>query len=72
MPDLSDAAAMGKVDDAFLFEMIKKGSSQFGRSNAMPAWGMQLTDDEIRALVAYIRTLAAPAQPPRATGKGTP
>jgi mono/diheme cytochrome c family protein len=71
MPDLSDAVAMGKVDDAFLFEMIKKGSSQFGRSNAMPAWGMQLTDDEIRALVAYIRTLGSPAQPARATGKGT-
>jgi mono/diheme cytochrome c family protein len=72
MPDLSDAAAMGKVDDPFLFEMIKKGSSQFGRSNAMPAWGMQLTDDEIRALVAYLRTLASPAQPARPTGKGTP
>lgn len=72
MPDLSDAAAMGKVDDAFLFEMIKKGSSQFGRSNAMPAWGMQLTDDEIRALVAYLRTLASPAQPARPAEKGTP
>jgi mono/diheme cytochrome c family protein len=72
MPDFSNAAAMGKVDDAFLFEMIKKGSSQFGRSNAMPAWGMQLTDEEIRALVAYIRTLAAPARPARAPGKETP
>ncbi len=72
MPDLSDPAAMGKVDDTFLFEMIRKGSSQFGRSNAMPAWGMQLSDDEIRALVAYIRTLSSPAQPARATGKGTP
>ena len=72
MPDLSDAAAMGKVDDAFLFEMIRKGSSQFGRSNAMPAWGMQLTDDEIRALVAHIRTLASRGQPARPRGKGTP
>ena len=72
MPDLSDPAAMGKVDDAFLFEMIKKGSSQFGRSNAMPAWGMQLTDDDIRRLVAHIRTLASPAQPAPPAGKGTP
>jgi mono/diheme cytochrome c family protein len=72
MPDLSDAKAMGKVDDAFLYEMIKKGSSQFGRSNAMPAWGMQLSDDEIRALVAYVRTLASPGQPARPTEKGTP
>lgn len=71
MPDLSDAAAMAKATDAYLFEMIKKGSSQFGRSNAMPAWGMQLTDDEVRALVAYIRTLALPAVPGPSPGKAT-
>ena len=72
MPDLSNATAMGKATDTYLFEMIKKGSSQFGRSNAMPAWGMQLTDDEIRGLVAYIRTLASPAVPGPSPGKATP
>ena len=72
MPDLSSTAAMGRATDAYLFEMIKKGSSQFGRSNAMPAWGMQLTDDEIRALVAYLRTLASPAPPGPPPGKATP
>jgi mono/diheme cytochrome c family protein len=58
MPDFTDSAAMRAVNDRFLFEIIKKGSSQFGRSNAMPSWGMQLSDEEIRALVAYIRSLA--------------
>ncbi len=58
MPDFTDAVAMRRVNDRFLFEIIKKGSSQFGRSNAMPSWGMQLTDEQIQALVAYIRSLA--------------
>ena len=63
MPDFTDPAAMRAVNDRFLFDIIKKGSSQFGRSNAMPSWGMQLSDEEIQALVAYIRSLA-----PRASG----
>lgn len=59
MRDFSDPAAMRAVDDRFLFEITKKGSSQFGRSNAMPAWSMKLSDEEIRAVVAYIRSLAS-------------
>jgi len=49
---------MRQVNDRFLFDIIKKGGSQFGRSNAMPAWGMKLSDEEIHGLVAYIRSLA--------------
>jgi mono/diheme cytochrome c family protein len=59
MRDFSDPAAMREVNDAFLFEIIKKGSSQFGRSNAMPSWGMKLSDEEIRVVVGYIRSLAS-------------
>lgn len=58
MPDFTNPAAMAAVTDRFLFEIIKKGSSQFGRSNAMPSWGMQLSDEEIRSLVDLIRSLA--------------
>ncbi len=58
MPDFTNSAAMGAASDRFLFEIIKKGSSQFGRSNAMPSWGMRLSDEQIRALVVYIRSLA--------------
>lgn len=72
MLDFSDAAAMRQVNDRFLFDIIKKGSSQFGRSNAMPAWSMKLTDEEIRAVVAYIRSLAS-GNPPAPPGrKDTP
>jgi mono/diheme cytochrome c family protein len=59
MRDFSSPAAMREVSDRFLFEIIKKGSSQFGRSNAMPSWGMKLSDEEIRAVVAHIRSLAS-------------
>lgn len=58
MTDFTDPTAMRRASDRFLFEIIKKGSSQFGRSNAMPSWGMKLSDEEIQALVAYIRSLA--------------
>ncbi len=63
MRDFSNQAAMRAVNDRFLFEMIKKGGSQFGRSNAMPAWGMKLSDEEISAIVIYIRSLASRNQP---------
>ncbi len=62
MPDFTDADAMRQVDDRFLFEIIQKGGSQFGRSNAMPAWGMRLSDAEIRDLVTLIRSLVHPAK----------
>ena len=72
MLDFSDAAAMRDVNDPFLFDIIKKGSSQFGRSNAMPAWGMKLTDEEIRAVVAYIRSLASQNPSASSGRKDTP
>jgi mono/diheme cytochrome c family protein len=61
--DFSDPAAMREADDRYYFAIIQKGGSQLGRSNAMPAWGMKLSDDEIRALVRYIRGLARAADP---------
>jgi mono/diheme cytochrome c family protein len=62
--DFTDPQAMRQVSDRYLFEIIQKGGSQFGRSNAMPAWGMKLGDDEIRSLVAYIRSLARAQEAP--------
>lgn len=71
--DFTDAAAMQTRDDGFLVEITKKGGSQFGRSNGMPAWSMKLSDEEIRAIVSYIRSLARPAAAAsRARGKETP
>ncbi|HWT83366.1 MAG TPA: cytochrome c [Candidatus Methylomirabilis sp.] len=72
MTDFTDPVAMRRVNDRFLFEIIQKGGSQFGRSNAMPAWGMKLSDEQIRALVAYIRSLSSEHPPASSSRKGTP
>lgn len=56
--NFSDPAAMRSLQDGYLFAIIQKGGSQFGRSNAMPAWGMKLGDDQIHALVRHIRSLS--------------
>ena len=70
MRDFSSATAMRSLDDHTLAAIIAKGGSQFGRSNAMPAWGMKLSEAQIRALVAHIRSLAS--TPPGDHRKETP
>ena len=54
--DLSDGTRMRAHTDDYLFELIKHGGAPFGRPG-MPAFGASLKDDDIRALVAYLRTL---------------
>ncbi len=53
----TDAAYMGKLKDQQIFDTIKKGGQGVGKSPLMPPWGGQLTDEQIRDMVAYIRTL---------------
>lgn len=72
IPDFTNPAAMRAVNDRFLFDIIKKGGSQFGRSNAMPSWGMRLSDEQIQALVVYIRSLAPSASAGSSGRKETP
>jgi mono/diheme cytochrome c family protein len=55
--DLSDTTRMSQHTDRYLFDIIKHGGSPFGRPG-MPAFGYHLTDEDIQALVAYMRTLA--------------
>jgi cytochrome c6 len=49
-PDLT-AAEVQKMSDANLMDVIAKGK------NKMPAYGQKLKPEEIKGLVAYIRTL---------------
>ena len=48
--------------DRYLFDLIKHGGSAIGRPG-MPAFGYHVEDDDITALVQYLRTLARPASP---------
>jgi mono/diheme cytochrome c family protein len=55
--DLADAQRMATHTDQYLVDIIKNGGAALGRPG-MPAFGYHLSDDDIRALVAYVRTLA--------------
>ncbi|HUO65130.1 MAG TPA: cytochrome c [Terriglobales bacterium] len=56
--DLTDGEALASLPDEYVFNLIKHGGATIGKPG-MPAFGYHLTDDEIRALVAYVRTLSA-------------
>src|SRR5712692_2496020 len=54
--NLAERARPGAETDQYLFEIIKNGGAPLGRPG-MPAFGGSLGDDDIRALVGYLRTL---------------
>lgn len=64
--DLTDAVYMRTLSDDYIFQIIKQGGASLGKPG-MPSWGQELTDREIRELVVYIRSLAAPP-PPQPSG----
>jgi mono/diheme cytochrome c family protein len=54
--DLTDAKKQASFTDAQAATAIKDGIKQNGKTT-MKAFGGKLSDDEIKALVAYVRTL---------------
>ena len=58
--DHTNSAVMAKISDAEIFKAIKEGGQAAGKSAAMPPWGGVLKDEQIRALVLYVRSLARP------------
>ena len=55
--NLADKAAMSKLDDVALTNAIVKGGAANGKSPLMPGF-TQLKDQEVKDLVAYIRSIA--------------
>jgi mono/diheme cytochrome c family protein len=53
--DLTAPGRLAEQSDRYLFDLIKSGGSSLGRPG-MPSFGY-LSDDDIQAVVAYIRTL---------------
>lgn len=51
--DLTTAA---NQPDRYVFDIIKHGGASIGRPG-MPAFGVQLSDEDIRTLAAYLKTL---------------
>jgi cytochrome c oxidase cbb3-type subunit 3 len=58
--DHTNRTRVNGLSDAYLFTIIKEGGQAVGRSQMMPPWGTQLSDQQIRDLVAYVRSLAVP------------
>lgn len=56
--DQTDAEYMRKLPDAFLYLAVCRGGAAVGRSVVMPQWGDLLSDQDIRDLVAWIRTFS--------------
>jgi mono/diheme cytochrome c family protein len=54
--DLAEPRRMATHTDEYLFDILRSGGAPIGRPG-MPAFGYHLSDDDIRALVAYVRTL---------------
>jgi len=54
--DLTDPKVQAEFTDAKATQSIKEGVKQNGKTT-MKAFGGKLTDDEIKALVAYVRGL---------------
>jgi mono/diheme cytochrome c family protein len=56
--NLSVKPLMDELSDEYLFTVIQKGGAAVGKNAAMPAWSAQLGDDDIRDVVAFVRTLS--------------
>lgn len=54
--DQSDPAYMQTLPDAFLYLAICRGGEGVGKNFIMPAWGDLLSDQDIKDLIAQIRT----------------
>jgi mono/diheme cytochrome c family protein len=54
--DLTDPKVQAEFTDAKATQSIKEGVKQNGKTT-MKAFGGKLSDDDIKALVAYVRTL---------------
>jgi mono/diheme cytochrome c family protein len=60
MPHVDRLTRKGYIDllpDERLVAVITEGGAAHGMSSYMPAWGDRLSPDEIRDIVAHVRTL---------------
>jgi mono/diheme cytochrome c family protein len=65
-PLLTDGNAMNPLSDALIRNIVTLGGSALGKSPMMPPWGNTLSEQEIRAVTAYVRVVAEPPYQPSA------
>ena len=59
MHDWTDPAANAGWTDDYLFEITNKGGEAIGKNKVMLKYGNKLTDEQIRAVIAFQRSVAA-------------
>ncbi len=57
---VNDGAVLNALSDDYLRNIISLGGSALGKSAMMPPWGRTLTQDDVGALITYIRAVAQP------------
>jgi mono/diheme cytochrome c family protein len=60
----SDGKVMNALTDDYLVKVIGEGGQAVGKSSMMAPWGGTLSDEQIRNVVAFIRSLAVPPYQP--------
>jgi mono/diheme cytochrome c family protein len=65
-PLFTDGETFNSLSDDFMRNTITLGGSAMGKSAIMPPWGQTLTQDEIRAVIAYVRAISQPPYKPSA------
>jgi cytochrome c5 len=63
-PLANDGASFNPLSDEFLQSTISLGGSAMGKSPMMPPWGRTLTQDEVLAVIAFMRAIAQPRYEP--------
>ena len=57
---INDGTVLNSMSDAYLDNIITLGGSAMSKSASMPPYGKSLTQDEVRAIIAYMRAVAQP------------
>jgi mono/diheme cytochrome c family protein len=65
-PLMNDGSVLNGLSDEFMQNIITLGGSAMGKSAMMPPWGRTLTQDEMRAVIAFARAIAQPPYQPSA------
>ena len=55
-PSLADPRVVDGLSDDYLFMLLKEGGATIGKPG-MPAFGYSLSEDQLRELVRFVRTL---------------
>lgn len=67
---------VSQLDSAARNRIVRNGGAAVGRSPVMPNWGAELTETELRNVIAYVASIAPPhagdAQAAAGTGSARP